>query len=127
MNQNERAKSRVVTGQPIPEFLPLRILGLHAKLINVEKRIVEKKNHKQENNKKDTQTGRQEETNVHTGRHTPTVDIRTFSSMDALTIIQSTSPCCCLLKKKNLRQVKKKSSLMRRELTISDFTVTFDL
>lgn len=67
MNQNERAKSRVVTGQPIREFLPLRILDLHAKLINVEKRIgllkkkiinkkTTRKIHKQEDRKKQTCT-----------------------------------------------------------------------
>lgn len=49
MKQNERAKSRVVTGQPVQEFQPLGFLDLHAKVVNVEKKG-------QENNKKDTQT-----------------------------------------------------------------------
>lgn len=57
----------MVAGQSVQEFLPLGILDLHEQMINVEKIIgVLKNNEKQqENNNKDTQTGRQEETHSH--------------------------------------------------------------
>lgn len=66
-------------------FFPKEIVDLHAQLINVKKK---KKNwfplQKFKNNKKDTQTGRQEETDTDTERHSQSrqVDIEQHGRMN---------------------------------------------
>lgn len=107
MKQNKRAKSRVVTVQPVQEFLPLGILDLHAQL---RKELVKQETRRYTNTKTERNTRRtHRKTHTHSGHMNIEQHGRTNHNP-----VQESMLLFIKGGNKTLRCIKKKSSFVMR-------------